>query len=140
MKLVKKLAAVPASAYALAISTHAVMAQAAKPTLSGFDDTAAASAGFRIQDLGLLFQRVLNLIMIIAALLVFGYMIWGGVQWITSGGDKGKTEEARNKITSAVIGLAVLAASYALFRVVLYFLGLNDPTQGIEAIKPAYQK
>lgn len=95
-------------------------------------------AGFRITDLGRLIQGVMNLVLFIAALLVLGYLIWGGVQWITSGGDKGKTEEARNKITSAIIGLAVVAASYALFRIVLYFLGINDPLGGIENLPTAY--
>lgn len=74
-------------------------------------------------DIGQVFNRVLNFVMVLAALLVFVYLIWGGIEWITSGGDKGKTESARNKITAAVIGLIVLAASYAILLLVLKFLG-----------------
>lgn len=77
------------------------------------------------QDLGGLLESVLNFVMVIAALLVFFYLIWGGIEWISSGGDKGKTESARNKITAAVIGLIILAASYAIFIVVLNFLGFG---------------
>ncbi|MCB9801833.1 MAG: hypothetical protein H6774_01970 [Pseudomonadales bacterium] len=69
--------------------------------------------------------------MAIAALLVFVYLIWGGIEWITSGGDKGKTESARNKITAAIIGLIILAASYALLRIALEFIGVDGGLQGI---------
>jgi hypothetical protein len=81
------------------------------------------------ENFGDLINGVLSFVMVIAALLVFLYLIWGGIEWITSGGDKGKTESARNKITSAVIGLIVVAASYAVLSLALNFLGfknLND--------------
>ena len=80
-------------------------------------------------DIGGLINGVLSFVMVIAALLVFFYLIWGGIEWITSGGDKGKTESARNKITSAVIGLIVLAASYAILQVILNFLGFDSLNQ-----------
>lgn len=77
-------------------------------------------------DFGKLINGVLSFVMVVAALLVFLYLIWGGIEWITSGGDKGKTETARNKITSAVIGLVVVAASYAILTLALNFLGFSD--------------
>jgi hypothetical protein len=46
------------------------------------------------------------------------YFVWGGAQWILAGGDKGKIEEARNRITQSIIGMAVLAGSVAI----MYFL------------------
>ena len=73
-----------------------------------------------------LFSSLLNVVMLIAALLVFGFLIMGGIEWITSGGDKGKAENARNKLTAAVIGLVVIAASYAILTLILQFLGFND--------------
>lgn len=77
-------------------------------------------------DFGGLINGVLSFVMVIAALLVFLYLIWGGIEWITSGGDKGKTESARNKITSAIIGLVVVAASYAILTLALNFLGFSS--------------
>ena len=73
----------------------------------------------------LLIERILTIVMTVGALLLLFYLIWGGVEWITSGGDKGKTESARNKITQAVIGLIVLAASIAIFNLVQSFLGIK---------------
>jgi hypothetical protein len=93
-------------------------------------------------DFGDLVTAVLSFVMVIAALLVFIYLIWGGIQWITSGGDKSKTEEARNKITAAVVGLIVLAASYAILLIALNFLGfsdLNDVFQRTRTIPEAAQ-
>jgi len=77
-------------------------------------------------DIGAVINAVLSFVMVIAALLVLLYLVWGGIEWITSGGDKGKTESARNKITAAVIGLVILAASYAIFLLVLNFIGFTS--------------
>lgn len=96
--------------------------------------TIVASKGFAM-DLGSVLTTVLSFVMGIAALAVFMYLIWGGIQWITSGGEKGKTEEARNKITSAVIGLVVLAASYALLMLLLRILGFESLTGALQGIK-----
>jgi hypothetical protein len=81
--------------------------------------------GFKIVDLGLFVSRVIGIALIIAGILVFVYLVWGGIQWITSGGDKAKTEEARGRITAALVGLAIVASAYAVMRLVSYFFGIN---------------
>ncbi|MEN8253602.1 MAG: hypothetical protein ABFQ62_04475 [Patescibacteria group bacterium] len=89
-------------------------------------------------DVGGLISSVLTFVMAIGALLVFMYLIWGGIDWITSGGDKTKTEGARNKITAAIIGLIILAAAWAILSIALNFLGagdLNDLLREGELIK-----
>ncbi len=95
------------------------------------------SEGFKITDIGLLFTRVLGLALVIAAVLVFAYLVLGGIEWITSGGDKGKTEAARSKITAALVGLAIVAAAYALMQVVAYVFGIDVFNLG-NSIKPFY--
>ncbi len=92
-------------------------------------DVNAEQAGFE-KDLGKFVQVGLNSVLLIAAVLVLFQVVWAGLQWITSGGDKGKTEEARNKIVASIIGIAIVAASYAIFRVVLYVLGIENPFDG----------
>ena len=42
------------------------------------------------------------------------YLVWGGIEYLTSGGDKTKIADAQTKITSSVIGIAILVASYAI--------------------------
>lgn len=132
MKLLKK--AIVLASVVGSIATSVSMASAQVTSLS----INLSSAGFKIQDVGKLVTGLLNLVMFVAAILVFAYLIWGGITWITSGGDKGKTEEARNKITAAIIGLAVVAASYAIFLLVTGFLGVANPFTGNFTITPAY--
>ncbi len=97
---------------------------AASPVLAQTGDIEVPDKGYA-DNVGKLISALLNLVMVIAAILVFLYLIWGGIEWITSGGDKSKTEGARNKITAAVIGLIVLAASYAVLQLALNFLGFS---------------
>lgn len=73
-----------------------------------------------------LITSLVNIAFVIAVILVFFYLIWGGIEWITSGGEKGKTESARNKITAAVIGLIILAAAYAILTLTLQLLGYEN--------------
>ncbi len=97
-------------------------------------------ANVRITDVGRLLSSAIGAALLISAILVFGYLILGGIQWITSGGDKGKTESARNKITAALVGLAIVASSYAIMQIIAYFFGINIFGSGItdtlQQIKP----
>jgi hypothetical protein len=77
-------------------------------------------------DIGEFINRLLRLIMMISALLVFSQLIWGGLEWITSGGDKGKVDSARQKIIAAVIGLIIVASSYAILQLSLNFIGFQS--------------
>lgn len=71
----------------------------------------------------------------IAGILVFAMLIWGGVSWVTSGGDKEKTESARNRITAALVGLAIIAASWAIIKLLEAFLGINILTTVIPSVQ-----
>jgi len=72
-----------------------------------------------------LLTRTMGFVMAIAALMVLLYLIWGALEWITSSGDKGKLENARNKITQSLIGIIVLSATTALFMLIQQFLGIK---------------
>lgn len=78
-----------------------------------------------ITDIGRLISSGINVVIIISGILVFIFLVWGGIEWLTSGGDKGKTEAARNRITAALVGLAIIAASWALVRIIAYFFGVD---------------
>lgn len=95
-------------------------------------------AGFQIENLGLLVNRAIGVALLVAGILVFVYLVWGGIQWITSGGDKAKTEEARARITAALVGLAIVAAAWAVMQLIAFFFGievLNPDT----TIQPGYE-
>ncbi|MCM8787873.1 MAG: pilin [Candidatus Omnitrophica bacterium] len=81
----------------------------------------------QVTQLGPLIKAGISVAIILAAILTFAYLVWGGLQWITSGGDKSKYEEARNKITAALIGLAIVALAWLTIKLVAYFFGIPDP-------------
>ncbi len=84
-----------------------------------------APTNVRITDIGQLISAVVGTLLIIAALLAFFYLILGGIQWITSGGDKAGMEAARNKITHAIVGLIIVGAAWAVMLLVQNFLGIS---------------
>jgi hypothetical protein len=82
--------------------------------------------GFQIIDnLGGYVSAIVSLMLTVAALAAFIYLVLGGIKYITAGGDKGKIEEAKTSITHAITGLAIVAASWAIFLVLNYFFGLG---------------
>lgn len=85
--------------------------------------------------LGQLIQNGITVILAIAGLLTFVYLVWGGIQWITSGGDKAQYEEARNKITAALVGLAIVAAAWAVMQLVGQFFGVSFSEIDIPSIR-----
>lgn len=69
----------------------------------------------------------ISLVLVIAVLAAFGFLIWGGLQWIMSGGDKTATEAARNRIQAAILGLFIVFASWAIMKLIAQLMGFNFP-------------
>jgi hypothetical protein len=82
-------------------------------------------SNIKISDIGQLISAGVGTLLIIAALLAFFYLILGGIQWITSGGDKAGMEAARNKITHAIVGLIIVGAAWAIMLLIQNFLGVS---------------
>ena len=75
--------------------------------------------------------NILQAVLVIAALLTLFYLIWGGIDWLTAGGDTEKLENARKKLGNAVVGLILLTAIWAIWQTIANnFLGIdmNLPT------------
>lgn len=67
----------------------------------------------------------INFLLGIAGVVAFIFLLWGGLQWILAGGDKEGTEKARKKITSALIGLAIVFSAYALIFIIQALFNIN---------------
>ncbi len=78
-----------------------------------------------VKDIGNLLSAGIQVSVIIAAILTFTFLVWGGIQWILSGGDKTQTQAARDRITMALVGLGIVAAAWALMKVIGYFFGVD---------------
>jgi uncharacterized membrane protein HdeD (DUF308 family) len=72
-----------------------------------------------------LVSNAISIAYILAAIVFFIFLVLGGMEWLTSSGDKGRVEIAQKRISNALIGLTIIAASYAVFTLVLYFFGID---------------
>lgn len=66
--------------------------------------------------------KILNLVLLLAGILAFFYALWGGFQYLTSAGDPGKASAGQKTIVNAIIGIILIAVSYAL---VVFVTGLT---------------
>lgn len=70
--------------------------------------------GVASNPLAPLFVRLWKSIVVLGGVALLLYFIWGAMDWLMSEGKPDKLENAKNKITHAFIGMALLAASYAI--------------------------
>ena len=91
------------------------------------DPTVQMNLGGRVSftNIGTLLGNIIIAAMVIAGLMVFFYLIMGGIQYITSGGDKAQAEAARDRITYALIGLVIVVGSFAIVKLIEAFFGIN---------------
>ena len=66
-----------------------------------------------------------SLVLIVVALVFFFILVWGGLKWVTSGGDEKKVGEARAQITNALIGLAIVFAAWAIMKLIGTIFGID---------------
>lgn len=97
-------------------------------SVSNIDQALQTSDGFFFgyQDIGTLLSSLMGVFLTIAGLALLLYLGYGGMQWLTAGGDKQAVEKARQVITNALIGLAIVAASWAVYKLVIYFFQLGS--------------
>ena len=61
----------------------------------------------------------------VGGIVAFVWFMIGAFNWIASGGDKNKIETAKAQITQGIVGLVLLASSFAIFSLIQTLLGLN---------------
>lgn len=58
----------------------------------------------------------INLLILAAVILCLFFLIWGGINWMMSEGDKQKVNQAREKLVSSIIGLAIVFMAYLIIN------------------------
>lgn len=79
-------------------------------------------------SIGSIVSFFVSAIAVVAVLAALVFIIIGAFQWITSGGDKGKVESARNHIIAAIIGLVIVVLSFVIINVITTVLGIGPIT------------
>lgn len=77
------------------------------------------------KNIGSLLTVLVQLVFFVAGLAFFFNLILGGIQWINAGGDQKAMASARGRITSAVIGLIIVVAAYAITIIIGQVFGIN---------------
>jgi membrane protease YdiL (CAAX protease family) len=70
-------------------------------------------------DLRKIIGRVIQALLGLSGTLALLMFVWGGFQWITSGGEKDKIQKGKNTVIWAVIGLFFVFISYTLVTAVI---------------------
>lgn len=97
----------------------------------GGDETVKApgnipTGGLQEGDKGsLAIQNSITILLITITILSLFFLIFGGIKWIMSQGEKTKIDSARKTITYAIIGLILAFLSFFIIRVVGSIFGVD---------------
>ncbi len=97
-----------------------VYAQTASPDAAVNLDQAAEAAGIDGSvDLMTLIGRIINVVFGFLGVVLLGYILYAGFLWMTAAGDAKKVETARDTIRNAIIGLVIMASSFAIVTFIM---------------------
>jgi hypothetical protein len=84
-------------------------------------NSAGGPSGFQPggPELPQIIGNVIAVLLSFVGVVLLVIMLYAGFQWMTAGGDSKKVIEARGRIMNALIGLIILAASYAIVDFVI---------------------
>lgn len=110
-------------ALSLSVATPA-FAQAGKITLCPSGSDFGGLCSFASKPIGGIISNILVILLIIAVIIALVYLIWGGIKWIVSGGDKAAIEQARSHVVGAIVGLVIAFAAFFIINFITsIFLG-----------------
>lgn len=107
------------SPFALPVSAFA---QSVDPCQNGAGGSAFVGCSVAGQGIGNIIGDIVQFIFVIAVILALGFLVYGGIRWLTSGGDKDAVATARGTIIAAIIGLIIIFLAYFILNFILLFL------------------
>ena len=66
-----------------------------------------------------LISNIIQWILIFAGVIAVMYLVYGGLMYITAGGEAEKASKGRVAITNAIIGIIIIMASFAIYTAVV---------------------
>ncbi len=89
------------------------------------DPTTQTSVRDRFPSITNLLSAILPNLYIIAGLILFFILLFGGFTLVTSGGSPEKTQKGQQAITGAIIGFVIIFASYWIIQIIEIITGIN---------------
>lgn len=68
-----------------------------------------------------LLNNVVGVALVLIGIIAVMYLIYGGIIYITAGGDADKAGKGRIAITNSIIGIIIVAASFIIYNTVANF-------------------
>lgn len=76
-------------------------------------------------------QFIIQLIFVLGVIIALIFLIYGGIKWVLSGGDKSAVETARNHIVAAIIGLIIVVGAFFIIGLIFQLLGQPNPVTNL---------
>jgi len=67
-------------------------------------------------------QFIITLLFVLGIVIALAFLIYGGIKWIISGGDKANVDAARKHIVAAIIGLVIVVSAFIILNFVFQIL------------------
>ena len=121
MKAISKRVASYIALLALAVGPIGMrQALAATTSIGGLSAPTNQNLGSTTSDFNTSFAAIattaVNIVLLVSGVLAVLFLIWSGVQYITSAGSAEKAKTARAGIINAVIGIVVIVAAFFIVR------------------------
>lgn len=95
------------------------------PGLGPFGENIAGSGAEGLRQVTNAVSSIIGVMTLAAGIWFIFQFLVGGFNWITSGGDKGKLEQARDRLTNAFIGLIVVIAGWSILALAGKFFNVD---------------
>ncbi len=95
--------------------------------------TAYGTSSTDASALPTLIGNIINVVLGVLGIVMVVYIVWAGWIYASSGGEKEKLEKAKKMISSAVIGLILIVAAYAIAA---YVVGALVSIRGSSSAAP----
>lgn len=76
--------------------------------------TVREQAGLSSTSVPQIVGNVIKVILGISGTVALIFIVWGGIQWMISKGEESKIASARKLMVSGMVGIAIIAAAYAI--------------------------
>jgi len=109
-----------------------------QPPSTAWSKGSATSSKSALNNMTDMISSVITIATVLAAIFFIIYFILAAFSWITSEGDSGKLQKARNQIIHATIGLVLVVSAYAIIGLIGSIVGINilNPATILQSIIP----
>ena len=77
------------------------------------------------KDLGAIVSRLLQYLFPLSGLILFAMIIISGFQMLTSAGNPKSLEEAKQRLTWAIVGFVIIFTAFWLMKILEFLLGIK---------------